>query len=96
MLVISPYAKVGHVDQTVSEHASILKFIEKLFGLPTLASVNKQFDSGTPKNANNLAGGAPFPPRDGKAAISDMTQCFDFAAAPNLYPNIPGAPWYTG
>jgi phospholipase C len=77
MLVVSPYAKAGHVDTSVCEHSSVLKFIETTFGLPTLASMNHQFDSATP-TTNNAANGAPFPPRDGNPEISDLTQCFTF------------------
>lgn len=97
-LVISPYAKVNYVDQAPSEHSSILKFIEARFGLPTLASVNSSFNSSTPKNQYNQSNGGPFPPRDGQplSIVSDMTQCFNFGAAPNLYPDVPGAPWYSG
>jgi hypothetical protein len=60
-----------------SEHSSVLKFIEKVFGLPTLASVNSQFDTSTPTTSNDT-NGAPFPPRDGNPAPSDLTQCFTF------------------
>jgi phospholipase C len=77
MLIVSPYAKPGHVDTTFSDHSSVLKFIETVFGLPTLASINHQFDSGTPLTKNE-ANGAPFPPRDGNPALSDLTQCFTF------------------
>jgi hypothetical protein len=55
----------------------VLKFVETVFGLPTLASINHLFDKSTPK-VNNQANGAPFPPRDGNPAISDLTQCFTF------------------
>ena len=41
----------------------MLKFIETVFGPPTLASINHLFDKSTPK-VNNQANGAPFPPRD--------------------------------
>ena len=34
MIVISPLAKPGYVDTTYSDHASVLKFIEYVFGLP--------------------------------------------------------------
>jgi phospholipase C len=78
MIIVSPYAKVGHVDTTYSEHSSVLKFIETVFGLPTLASINHQFDTSTPKGSNYQANGAPFPPRDAKPALSDLTQCFTF------------------
>ena len=77
MVVVSPYAKPGYVDTTFSDHSSVLKFIETVFGLPTLASINHQFDTSTPL-ANNAANGAPFPPRDGNPALSDLTQCFNF------------------
>jgi phospholipase C len=78
MLIVSPYAKVGHVDTTYSDHSSVLKFIETVFALPTLASINHQFDTSTPKGSNYQANGAPFPPRDGNSALSDLTQCFTF------------------
>jgi phospholipase C len=77
LFVVSPLAKVGHVDTTYSDHASILKFIEYVFGLPTLASINSQFNTSTPNVGQG--GGKPFPPRDGNAAISDLTQCFSVA-----------------
>jgi len=77
MIIVSPYAKPGYVDTTFSEHSSVLKFIETVFGLPTLASINHQFDTATP-TTNNQANGAPFPPRDGNPAVSDLTECFDF------------------
>ena len=38
MLVISPYAKSGHVSHTVYEQSSILKFVERLYNLPALTS----------------------------------------------------------
>ena len=77
MLVVSPLAKPDHVDTTLSDHSSVLKFIEFVFALPTLASVNHQFDSSTPIT-NNQASGAPCPPRDGNTTLSDLTQCFNF------------------
>src|SRR5262249_44868250 len=33
VIVVSPYAKKGHVEHTYYDHASILKFIEKNWGL---------------------------------------------------------------
>ena len=35
-LIISPYAKAGHISSTQYEAASVLKFIEERFGLPPL------------------------------------------------------------
>lgn len=79
LLVVSPFAKPDYVDTTFSDHSSVLKFIEYVFGLPTLASINHQFDTSTP-TTNNATGGKAFPPRDGNSKISDLTQCFNFAA----------------
>jgi len=81
--VISPHAKKSHLETTVYEHTSTLKFIEAVFGLPTLASVNHQFDESTPGGANNEAAGAnatgpPAPPRDGRPDIGDLMECFTF------------------
>jgi phospholipase C len=58
-----------------------LKFIERQFELPTLASVNHAFDLRTPGSDNAAAGGRPFgpaaPPRDALECIGDLTACFD-------------------
>jgi phospholipase C len=92
-LVISPYAKRGYVSGQLYEHASILKFIERRFGLPTLASVNHQFDSSTPGVNNDAAdgkvSGPPAPPRDGLSAIGDFYEVLDFAQDPRYQPPLP-------
>ncbi len=38
MLIVSPYAKPGHVSHVHFEHGSILKFVEDTFGLPRMAA----------------------------------------------------------
>lgn len=81
--VISPFAKKSHLEPTIYEHSSLLKFIERVFGLPTLASINHQFDTQTPGTPVNDAAkggtfGPPAPPRDGRTDIGDMTECFDW------------------
>jgi len=83
--VISPYAKPRHLEGTLYEHSSILKFIEYNWGLPSLASVNHQFDNGTPVGPNYQAApsgatsGPPAPPRDGDPRIGNLLECFNFA-----------------
>jgi phospholipase C len=42
MLIVSAYAKKGHVSHTQYEHGSILKFVEETFGLPALAASDKR------------------------------------------------------
>jgi phospholipase C len=81
--VVSPFAKPRHLEPTLYEHASILKLIEKVFGLKTLASVNHRFDSATPGGADYEAAagaqsGPPAKPRDGLKAVGDLTNCFNF------------------
>jgi phospholipase C len=54
-----------------------------VFGLPTLASVNHQFDTATPGGANNQAAGGSAagpaaPPRDGRSDIGNLMECFTF------------------
>lgn len=92
-LVISPYARRGYLAGQLYEHSSILKFIERRFGLPSLASVNHQFDDSTPginnDAANGAASGPPFPPRDRDARLGDFSAVFDFTQDPAYYPKLP-------
>jgi hypothetical protein len=93
-LVISPYARRGYISGQVYEHASILKFVERRFGLPTLASINHLFDKSTPGGSNNdaangAASGPPAPPRDGLKQIGDFYEAFDFTQNADYYPSLP-------
>ena len=48
--VISPLRAARRVtSRKPADHVSTLKFIERLYGLPTLASRNHQFDTATPR-----------------------------------------------
>jgi phospholipase C len=81
--VISPFARKGHLERTLYEHSSVLKFIETVFGLPVLASVNHRFDTSTPGGPNNdgangSPSGPPAPPRDGRSDIGKLMECFHF------------------
>ena len=77
--VVSPFARKGPVRaKKPADHTSILKLIERLHGLPTLASRNHQFDAATPTGGNYEADGAPAPPRDGDPSLSDLLDLFDF------------------
>jgi phospholipase C len=78
--VISPLLRRRGVVATrrPAEHVSTLKLVERLHGLPTLASRNHTFDRTTPTGPGHDANGAPAPPRDGLSAISDLTDLFDF------------------
>ena len=43
-LVLSPYARRGHLSKTLHSHVSLLKFCEKAFGLPSLNARTKAAD----------------------------------------------------
>lgn len=95
--VVSPYAKRGHVEGTLYEHSSVLKFLEAVFGLPTLASINHRFDQRTPAKNNQAAPpgaryGPPAPPRDGRSDIGNLLECFDFSQNPAYHPRLPVVP----
>jgi phospholipase C len=45
MLIVSPYAKKGHVSHVAYEHGSILKFVEDTFGLPRLSASDTRANS---------------------------------------------------
>ena len=52
--------------------------LERLHGLPTLASQNHAFDSETPTGGNYNTGGKPAPPRDAREDIGDLLDAFTF------------------
>jgi len=78
MWVVSPHAKKGPMlSAKPADHTSTLKLIERLHGLPTLASKNRQFDASTPTGIDFETGGAPAPPRDGLSSLSDLFDLFE-------------------
>jgi len=51
-LLVSPYARMGHIDHTLLDHTSILKFIEENWNIPPLA--------GRDAKANNFTSAFDF------------------------------------
>jgi len=93
-LVISPWVKRGYVSGHLYEHNSLMKFLERRFRLPTLASANHLFDNSTPVENNDavLPGktyGPPAPPRDHLQQLGDFYEVFDFNQDPRYYPKLP-------
>jgi acid phosphatase len=75
MIVVSPYAKPGYISHTYTDHVSLLKFIERNWGLPPLSA----------RSLDNLANpvttaGDPYVPTN-RPAIGDMFDYFDFSHA---------------
>ncbi len=75
MIAISPYAKRGHVDHTYYDHASILKFIQRNWGLPPLSERSRDNLPNPVHEAGN-----PYIPAN-RPAIGDLMNMFDFARA---------------
>jgi phospholipase C len=71
LIVVSPYSTGGHVNHSYTDHVSILKFIEKNWGLPTISKrsrdnlPNPQQDSGSYVPTN-------------RPAIGDLMDMFNF------------------
>ena len=72
LLVVSPYTKAGHISHEYSDHVSILKFIEKNWGLET---VTKRSRDNFPDPIS--APGSPYVPVN-SPAIDDLFGLFDF------------------
>lgn len=72
MLVVSPFAKKGHVDHTYNDHASILKFIEKNWKLPAISNRSRDNLPNPVSHDEN-----PYKPVNGPA-IGDLMTLFDF------------------
>jgi phospholipase C len=70
LLAVSPFSTGGHVKHSYTDHVSILKFIEKNWGLSTIS----------PRSRDNL----PNPQGDGyvptnRPAIGDLMDMFNFS-----------------
>lgn len=81
MMVVSPFAKKGYIDHEYADHSSILKFIEKNWGLPTISS-NSRDNLPTPKQDGG------YLPSNGPA-IGDLKGLFtipdtSYPAAPSV------------
>lgn len=74
-ILISPYARSGAIVNDAGDETSILKFAERVFDLPTLASL--------PDEASR-----PIRARDGEPAITDLLGAFDPARLNGTDPPI--------
>jgi phospholipase C len=72
MIVVSPYTRAGHISHDYSDHVSILKFIERNWGLgPVTMRSRDNFPNPVTSPAN------PYVP-DNTPAISDLFDLFSF------------------
>ncbi|MCX7175019.1 MAG: alkaline phosphatase family protein [Proteobacteria bacterium] len=72
-LAISPWARPGHVEHTYYDHASLLKFIERNWGLQPLSSRSRD------NLPNPRPGADPYIPAN-RPAVGDLFELFDFAS----------------
>ncbi len=71
LIVVSPYSIGGHVNHSYADHVSILKFIEKNWGLPTISSRSRD-NLPNPQQASGS-----YAPTNGPA-IDDLMDMFKF------------------
>ena len=72
MLIVSPFSTGGIVNHAYSDHVSIIKFIEKNFGLKPLTARSRD-NFPNPKTAP----GNPYVPTN-SPAIDDLFGAFNF------------------
>ena len=72
-LVVSPYSKGGHVVHNYADHVSILKFIERNWGLDPVTGRSRD---NLPNPVTTAAN--PYAPINGPA-LGDLFELFDFA-----------------
>ncbi len=76
MIAISPYSKQGYISHTYTDHVSILKFIERNWGLPVLSSRSlDRLPNPTTSSTN------PYVPTN-SPAIGDLFDMFNFNGKP--------------
>ncbi|HEY1710182.1 MAG TPA: alkaline phosphatase family protein [Rhizomicrobium sp.] len=73
MLIVSPYTKGGHISHVYSDHASVPKFIEANWRLPTISARSRD----NMPNPVTLPAD-PYVPINGKPSLSDMMDAFQF------------------
>ncbi|HEY3638012.1 MAG TPA: alkaline phosphatase family protein, partial [Rhizomicrobium sp.] len=80
MLIVSPYTTGGHISHVYSDHASVPKFIEANWGLPTISGRSRDNMPNPITNQSN-----PYVPVNGQPAISDLMAAFKFTSKLKKY-----------
>ena len=75
-ILISPYARSGRIAHQYSEHGSVIKFINELFGLVPLASLPDEARARA-LGAQTLGQANLGPSDDPTNNVSDLTEAFD-------------------
>jgi phospholipase C len=75
LLVISPYTQGGHVSHLYGDHVSILKFVERNWGLGPITKRSRDNFPNPKVNGNN-----PYVPTN-SPALSDLFEMFNFSSS---------------
>jgi len=76
LIAVSPFAKPGHISHHYADHVSILKFIEKNWGLPPVTHRSRD------NFPNPVTFFNPYVPINGPA-LDDLFDLFDFNQGPS-------------
>ena len=71
MIAVSPFTKGGHISHTYTDHVSILKFIEKNWGLKPLTARSRD------NFPNPISDDDPYVPQN-SPALGDLFDLFNF------------------
>jgi phospholipase C len=87
-IVISPYAKAGKISHRYSEHGSVIKFINALFGLVPLAALPNEV-AGRQMGLAKLGQADLEPSDDPQNNVGDLLEAFDEDALLGVKSPIP-------
>ena len=76
-ILISPFARTGMISHHYSEHGSVIKFINEVFGLTPLASLPDEV-RGREMGAKTLGQANLGPSDDPENQVGDLTEAFDY------------------
>jgi len=87
LIVISPFAKTHAIVHDAGDHASLVKFVDSVFGLLPLASLPDEKRAADMARA--LFGDGDFGPVDADGRITDLLSAFDRDRLRGLKPPLP-------
>lgn len=95
-IVISPYAAAHTISHVYSEHSSVIRFINELFGLIPLAELPDEAEARQAGAANSAFNGPNGPqtelgPADALATMGDLLEAFDNDRLTGAAPPLPAS-----
>ncbi len=87
LIVISPYARTHAVDHEAGDHASVVKFVDTIFGLTPLQLLPDEKRAAD--KAREMFGNGNFGPVDADPQISDLLSAFDRARLTGVKAPLP-------